>query len=335
MTIICYNMKYMAIEDDRKGALKKLKLLAYNSKSNVETFRTKINNAFFTPFLPNGVERTEHKYGNVECDILSPEIFSSNRIMIYIHGGCFTGGSRAAYRGFCSSIAYKCYSKVILPEYRLAPAHPYPAAIEDIQSVFRAIFAEGQINNDKIPEIIIAADGSGASIASALIFRLTDKYRACIKQIVFFSPWLNISDSSRIISSKKMSDEIISSDVLRKSSSDYTFASNANIPEVSPVMADDQLLQNFPPVFIQMGAKEILLEDATNFTDRMNSLGNTCQLDVWPNMMHMFQLADEYLHESHLALDKVGKIVTKDDAGSKTIQINNSPKLEQSLKSEA
>ena len=136
----------MTGKNDRKGAIKKLKLLTYNSKSNVDTFREKLDANCRTVFLPNNVERNEYKYGNTDCDILVPEIYSSNRIMIYIHGGCFSGGSRVAYRSFCSSLATKCFCRVVVPEFRLSPAFPYPAAIEDIQNVFRAVITEEQVS---------------------------------------------------------------------------------------------------------------------------------------------------------------------------------------------
>ena len=334
----------MTGKNDRKSAIKKLKLLTYNSKSNVDTFREKLDANYKTVFLPNNVERNEYKYGNTDCDILVPEIYSSNRIMIYIHGGCFSGGSRVAYRSFCSSLATKCFCRVVVPEFRLSPAFPYPAAIEDIQNVFRAVFTEEQVsaslNTQKgektlMPEIIIAADGSGASIACALLFNLRERYRNCIKHIVFFSPWLDLSENSKLITTKKLSDEVLSSDILRKSASDYTFSSNTNIPYVSPLLAEDEQLTSFPPTFIQMGEKEILLENARAFCDRLKSLGNKCELDIWPDMMFMFQMADEYLHESHLALDKVGKIITEDSAGDEAVKIENQPKLVSSLSSEA
>lgn len=334
----------MEIQNDRKGAIKKLKLLTYNSKSNLDSFRSKMEAAYKTVFLPNGVERTEYKYGNVDCDILAPEIYSSNRIMIYIHGGCFTGGSRKVYRAFCSSLATKCYCRVVIPEFRLAPAYPCPAAIEDIQSVFRSLFTEEQISaslntekgtSPKLPEIIIAADGSGATIACALLYNLRDRYRNCISHVVLFSPWLNLSESSKILSSKKMCDEIMNADILRKSTSDYTYSENTKIPSVSPLLADDEQLKNFPPTFIQMGEKEILLDDAKEFAKRLTDLGNICELDVWKNMIFMFQMAEDFLHESHLALDKVGKIVTNNNAGIESIEIENKPKLEHSLHSEA
>ena len=130
----------MENKNDRKGAIKKLKLLTFGSKSNVESFRTKLDEGFKTVFLPNGVERTEYKYGNTECDVLAPEIYASNRVMLYIHGGSFVGGSRTAYASFCAALATKCFCRVVVPEYRLAPAFPFPAANEDIQNVFKALF---------------------------------------------------------------------------------------------------------------------------------------------------------------------------------------------------
>lgn len=334
----------MPIQNDRKNAVKKLRLLAFTSKSNADTFRTKLDEGFKTPFLPNGVEASDYKYGAIDCTILSPEIYASNRVMLYIHGGSFVGGSATAYKSFCSSLATKCYCRVVIPSYRLSPAFPYPAANEDIQQVFKSLFTEEQIScslsaekgqKPQLPEIIIAADGSAASIACSLIFNLRDRYRSCISKVILLSPWLNLSSSSRLISSKKMSDEIMSSDVLRKSSSVYTYESNTTSPFVSPLLAEDELLKNFPPVFIQMGSKEILLDEAKQFCDKLIAAGNSCLLDVWPNMMFMFQMADEYLHESHLAVDKIGKIVTEDFSGQEAIQIENKPRLEHSLRSEA
>ncbi len=342
--LICYNIIYMEIQNDRKAAIKKLRLLTYNSKSNIDSFRQKLDETFSTVFLPNGVEKSEYKYGNINCDILAPEIYSSNRVMIYIHGGCFSGGSRKAYRTFCSSLATKCYCRVVIPEFRLAPAYPCPAAIEDIQAVFRALFTEEQIqaslntekgSTPKLPEIIIAADGSGASIACALLYNLRERYKDCISHVVFFSPWLDLSPSSKIMSAKKIADEVLNQDVFKKSVSDYTYSENTKISSVSPLLADDEQLEHFPPVFIQMGSKEILLDDAKAFAERLTQKGIKCELDVWKNMMFMFQMADDCLHESHLALDKVGKIVTQDIAGAQTVEIENKPKLEHSLHSEA
>lgn len=337
-------MLIMANQNDRKSAVKKLKSLTFSSKSNLEVFRTKLEDNFKTVFLPNNVERSDYKYSNITCDVLAPELYASNRVMLYIHGGSFVAGSRASYRSFCASLATKCFCRVIIPEFRLPPENPYPAANEDIQQVFKALFTEEQVacslnaekgQKPKLPEIIIAADGSAAGIACSLIFNLRDRYRHCIKKLILFSPWLDVSEYSKIINTKKITDEIINGDIYRKSVASFIGENSAKNPMISPLLATNEQLANFPEVFIQIGEKEILLEDSMEFQKRLIETGNKCQVDIWPNMMFMFQMADEYLHESHLALDRIGKIVTEIDKNSQGIQIENKPKLEDSLKSEA
>ena len=214
ISLICYTTGrcVMNSNQNRKLAIKKLKLLIYNSKSDVNVFRSKIEEAFYTPFLPNHVECSEHNYGGVKCDVLAPELYSSKRVMLYIHGGSFVGGSRRSWRGFCSMLANKTFSRVVVPEFRLAPAHAFPAAIEDIQNTFRALFTEEQIarsldnsgrTDSELPEIILGADGSGASIAMALLLNLRERYRKSIRKVIFFSPWLNLSETSYLKSNKK------------------------------------------------------------------------------------------------------------------------------------
>lgn len=330
----------MDAKNDLKGAIKKLKHLTFTSKSEVSSFRKKMENEFNSFFLPNGVECSTRKYANIDCDILAPEIYASNRIMLYIHGGSFVGGSRTVYKNFCSSLAAKCFCRVVVPEYRLAPENLYPSPIEDIQEVFRALFTEEQIacslnGENTIPEIIIAADGSAAPIACSFIFNLRERYKKCIKQIIFFSPWLNVSQESKLLTTRKMCDDVMSGDVLRKSSCIFAGETSPGSPFISPLLADDEQLKDFPPLFIQMGEKEILLEDAQNFTNRMTELGNKCTLDVWDKMIYMFQMADEFIHESHLALDKIGWVVTTNQSEHKKMEFQNKPKLEHSLNSEA
>lgn len=337
----------MVEKNNRKAALKKLKTLAYTSKYNEKTYRARIEKAFSVDVLPNHVERTERDFGNVRCDVLVPELYSSKRIMFYVHGGCFVGGSRASYREFCSVLSDKACSRIVVPEYRLAPAYPFPAAIEDVQTAFRVLFTEEQIarsldsngesREENQPEVIIAADGAGASIAIALLLNLRERYRRCIKQVVLFSPWLNLSNSSPLKTGKKVCDEIMSADVLSRSGEVYTYSSNLENPLVSPVFAAKELLEGFPPVYIQCGEKENLLDEAKNFTAMLKECGCDCRLEIWPDMMHLFQMADEYLKESHDALDAFSRIIAGTEKGGNTVRqtFENKPKLEQSLKAEA
>lgn len=363
-TCICYT-NCMA-NTNRKAAIKKLKALIFNSRSDVNVYRAKIESLFKTVFLPNNVERQEKVFGGVTCDFLFPELYSSGRILFYVHGGCFVGGSRASYRNFCAMLANKAYSRTVVPEYRLAPSHPFPAATEDIQLAFRSLFTEEQIahsldSNTKnvrnalntktgetaagvvknateesfVPEIIIAADGAGASIAMSLLLNLRERYRKCIKRVVFFSPWFDLSETSVLRSEKKVSDEVMNSDSYQKCGESYTFASNLVNPLVSPVYASKDLLKDFPPVYIQVGENELLLSDAKKMAGLLREAGSECDIDVWDDMPHLFQLADEYFDEAHDALRKVSTVISGIGALNERQTFENKPRLENSFHSEA
>lgn len=329
---------------DRQAAIKKLRLLMYTPKSDVDTFRMKIEDAFKTVFVPNRVECGDHDYGGIACDLLVPEVYASRRIILYVHGGSFVGGSRASYRAFAASIANAASCRAVVPEMRLAPTHAFPAALEDIQTVFRSLYTEEQvaqsldsdsIASEVLPEIILVADGSGASLALALMLSLRGRFRASVRQIILFSPWLDISSESPVVSAHKLSDEIVSSEDLRRCGDVYTYTANLNNPLVSPLKAAPESFAEFPPIYIQMGEKEILLRDAKKFSELMKSAGVECTLDVWPEMVHLFQMADEYLEESHLAIEKVGEIIIKYGKKSENSVSDGSLQLEHSLHSDA
>ncbi len=309
----------MAFSSDRRSAVKKLKNLFFSQKMEVKDYREKLEEIFGNPILPNNVECAEHNYGGVACDILSPELYNSKRIILYIHGGCFVGGSRKACRPFAAALSSAVSSRAVVPEFRLAPTHAYPASLDDVQSVFRTVYTDELVANsldnghdtDKAkPEIIIMADGSGASIALALVLSLRERFREAIKKVILFSPWLDVSADSKKFKEKKCSDELYSGEAMRRCAELYTFQDNRSIPLVSVLKSTKEQLEGFPPVFIQMGEKEFLLEDAKNFKAMLEEAGCECTLDVWKGMPAMFQLADEYLEESHLAVEKIGKLFT-------------------------
>lgn len=308
----------MSSSKDRQNAVRKLKSLLFTSKSDVSSFRQKIEDTFSNIFLPNGVECSEKDYGKIKCDLLVPEIYSSNRIMIYIHGGSFVGGSRASFRPFAASLANAISGKVVVPEFRLAPAFPFPNGLEDVQNVIQAVYTEQSIalsmNSEDIsqdePELIIAADTSGASIAMAFAFRMNERLRKAVKKIVLFSPWLNFSEDDDIFTGKKIQDEVFTAESVRLCAENYTFQENWKNPQVSPFNAPRELILNLPEIYIQCGRKEIFYDDNVMFAAMLKNAGIICDLDVWPDMMPMFQLADEYLSESHLAIEKIGKLFT-------------------------
>lgn len=307
----------------RQGAIKKLKTLLFTPKSELESFRRKIDEAFSSVYLPNGVEREEKEYGKIKCDVLSPEVFASNRVLIYVHGGSFVAGSRASYRPFASTLANSCAAKAVLPEFRLAPAFPFPNGVEDVEAVFQNVYAELKLllslevydGSPKEPEIIIAADTTGASLALAAISESNEEFKSHVKKIVLFSPWLNFAQDDDMFTQKRVQDEVFTADSVRFCAENYTYEENWKNPLVSPLKMTQEMLSDFPDVFIQCGRKEIFYDNDVIFSDILKKAGVKCELDVWDNMMSAFVLADDFLEESHLAVEKVGKMFTQQSCG--------------------
>lgn len=312
-------MNNMEIKQDRKAALKKIKTLSYSQKVDTESFRKKIEETFSTDYIPGKVEITEKEFGGVSCSIICPELFSANRAMIYIHGGNFIAGSRQSWTSFCSTFATATSTKIILPEFRLAPEHPFPAQAEDIENVFKSVLLSEKINlkmnsTDDIdikedkekPEIIIAADSSGASIALSFLLGLDKKYLSEISKIILLSPILEYSFDDATVALKKLKDEVTNAESIRQCACMYTYESNISSYSVSPIKAEDSLYEGFPEFYIQCGAKELMLPYNKQFELKLARSGVKCTLDIVEDMMFLFQLADESLMEAYESITKIG-----------------------------
>ena len=312
-------MNNMEIKQDRKAALKKIKTLSYSQKVDTESFRKKIEETFSTDYIPGKVEITEKEFGGVSCSIICPELFSANRAMIYIHGGNFIAGSRQSWTSFCSTFATATSTKIILPEFRLAPEHPFPAQAEDIENVFKSVLLSEKINlkmnsTDDInikedkekPEIIIAADSTGASIALSFLLGLDKKYLSEISKIILLSPILEYSFDDATIALKKLKDEVTNAESIRQCACMYTYESNISSYSVSPIKAEDSLYEGFPEFYIQCGAKELMLPYNKQFELKLARSGVKCTLDIVEDMMFLFQLADESLMEAYESITRIG-----------------------------
>ncbi|MBQ9238633.1 MAG: alpha/beta hydrolase [Treponema sp.] len=336
----------MAFSNNRRAAIKRLRLLVPSPRVEIAHFRERLDAEYAVSVLPNRVDYRTCDYGGVPCDMLSPEIYSSKRVVLYVHGGAFVGGSRVAYREFCSLLAHKSFSRVVVPEFRLMPEHPLPDAMDDIRSVFRTLYTEEQVacllaaepgagGSDAWPEFIIAADGSGATIALSFVRSLDAKYRERITRIVLLSPWLNFSPDSLALSAKKKSDDVISTEMLKRCLGYTGWENDAGRAALSIVAATDRELRGFPAVYMQLGGKELLLPDAVQFAERLRQTGGTGTLETVPDMPPLFQFADDYLWEAHDAIDRLGAVVAGTDGTHRCVLIQNKPILEHSRWSEA
>lgn len=314
----------MAFVNNRREAIKKLRALVFTPKSNVFSFREKIEQIFYRLKLPNNVEKSDHNYGGIVCDVLSPEIYSTKRVMLYIHGGSFVGGSRVSWRPLCAKLAHNCFCRVVVPEISLAPENQFAQTVEDVMNVFNALYTEEIVarlldatekDREPKPEIILAADSSGAAAAISFMLKIEQKNRKRISKILLLSPWLNFSPKCNAMTAKKNEDEILSADILKKSSElalGKVYADYESLM-ISPALYPCDDFINFPPIYIQMGENEILLPDIREFAGKIEGAGGKCIIEAVPKMMFMFQMADDFLPEAHDAVIRIGKMIAMSD----------------------
>lgn len=286
---------------DRRSALKKLKCLVFTSRTDLTKFRKRIEARFAHGVLPNYVDCRSVTVHGIPSDMLIPQISSNRKMVLYVHGGSFMGGSKASWRNFCASLANESSSRVLLPDFRLAPEYAFPAAIEDILAVYKRMC-------DHHVDIVFAADGSGAAIALAAALSLPKELRRYFKGMLLFSPWLDLSASS-LIYSVKTKDPLFTQDAFRVCGTHYTYEANLENPLVSPLRADVEHYQNFPPVYIQTGSEELMVPCMKKFEEKLKEAGVECTLEIFDKLFHFFQFDHEDVPQTHLAVEAAGKFI--------------------------
>lgn len=227
---------------------------------------------------------------------------SKMRTILYLHGGGYMVGSIHTHAALASEIASAWRARVLNVNYRLAPEAPFPAALEDAICAYRWLCEQGVAPK----QVIIAGDSAGGGLAIATLLALRDRGEPLPAAAVCFSPWLDLALTGTSFETKAACDPLLHRDDLQFMAQAYLRSEKAEHPLASPLHAD---LQGLPPILIQVGTNEVLLDDAVRFADRAKLAGVDVTLDVWPEMIHVWQLFSFLLPESKQALDAAGKYV--------------------------
>jgi len=285
-----------------KTAGKIFRKAAYNPKTPIRSLRQHYDAVFAVKALPNNIDLRQEEIGTIAADILVPELALGRRTILYAHGGWYSLGSRLASRNLCASLAHESATRLVIPEYRLAPEYPFPTALEDLYNSYAWILRQGTAPS----EVVFAGDGSGAALAISLVHYLETKGVPRPAGVVAISPWVDLTCSGPSFSARKSGDPILSRDALVSLSHQYTYQSNFQNPHVSPIFGDFSL---FPPLFVQYGTEEILRGDAARLAERARAAGVEVVEDAWDGMWHLFQAIDTLTPNAHLAVRKIGQWV--------------------------
>jgi epsilon-lactone hydrolase len=249
--------------------------------------------------LPEKCRREPIKIGEMYAEWLKFPTSREDKVILYFHGGAYEYGSANTHRTLAARIGEGAGVKVLLPEYRLAPEHHFPAAIEDAVEVYHWLISqEFQPKN-----IIFAGDsaGAGLSVVTALVLR--DQNEPLPAGIICLSPWVDLTSSGESYVKNQEEDPYLTVEAVKRAARMYAGEERLDHPLISPVFAD---LTGLPPMFIQSGSDEILQSDAEKLAAKARLCGVNVTLRTWDGMWHVWQISGKFLPEARNAIKEIG-----------------------------
>jgi epsilon-lactone hydrolase len=231
-----------------------------------------------------------------------PDDCVPGRAVVYFHGGGYATGTIESARGLSSHLARATRARVLAVDYRLAPEHPLPAAIDDAVTAYRFAISAGHA-----PEAIaLCGDSSGGGLALATLVALRDLGDPLPRTAICLSPWTDLTLSGRSLQANRDADPMVSASTLALMADAYLGAVDRRTPTASPLFAD---LAGLPPLLLQVGSTELLLDDSTRFAERAEAAGVDVTLEIWDDVFHVWQSFADLLPEARDAIARVGSYV--------------------------
>ena len=281
--------------------LKQQKRMLLLHKNNTQFLRSFFEKGTQFAPLPALFKAKKVQLGNVptmQIDNLRPDK-NPKRILVYIHGGGFVIGSPKSYKGYVASLCQSAQANfAYIPDYRLAPEARFPAAIDDVFAVWQDIVEKYQDY-----EIVLGGDSAGGNLALALCVRARDAGVALPQRVYLLSPWLDLTLTSPSHEKQDHRDPFLGTYFLERDfARHYVQERDRKSPQISPLFAD---FTGLPPFYVQVGSKEVLLDDSREFARKAKLQGVDVQLDIWTGMWHAWTVVP-FVPESKTALKKAG-----------------------------
>lgn len=219
----------------------------------------------------------------------------SKKVVLHIHGGVFFLGGPDTHRALASQIAAQTGATVFVLDYPLSPEHIYPTAVNAVTDAYMALIKAGHDAKD----IIISGDSCGGNLALAAVIALRDEKIILPSALILMSPFLDLTLSGESMQLNKNLDAMLNRELLAQGSQYYVGDYPLDHPLVSPLFAD---LSGLPPTLVQVGSKEILLDDANRFKALADAAGNDIELNIYPGMWHVFQMFSAWVSMAEQAI---------------------------------
>lgn len=254
--------------------------------------------------LPEGVKTSAVTAGGVLAEWVEHPDCNSDAVFLLFHGGGYSAGGPATHRRFAAYISQATNMKVMVPDYRLAPEHPFPAGVHDCLSVYGALLSDG------VParRIAFGGDSAGGGMAASTLLAMREAGVPMPSSLIMIAPWLDLTNSSPSYQSNAENDPSTSHERHAEIAPWYYDQADPKNPMISPMFAD---LKGFPPTLLQVGDIEVMIDDSKVFADHAKKAGVEVDLQVWPRMWHIWHQRMPDLPEAREGFDKIGAFVKK------------------------
>ena len=251
----------------------------------------------------DGVRFEEVDSGPVQGWWCHPENAVQDRAILFLHGGAYIQGSPRAYRGFASQIATRARAATFALQYPLAPEHPFPAAPKTALVAYRWLTESG------FSKIALVGDSAGGGLALVTLAQIAaDKALTQAVAGVMFSPWTDLSQSGSSMGDPRVTEPLLNRDMIVGAARTYLGSALPRHPGASPLFGR---FAGLPPLLIQVGSDEILLDDSFRFARLAANAGVPVKLEIWERLHHVFQLNSTELVSARRALDRAGEFLEK------------------------
>jgi monoterpene epsilon-lactone hydrolase len=280
-----------------------LRQSAFPADSDVYEQRRLLKELLSAQPLPADVTVTAGELGAVPTAEITVDGVESRHVVLYFHGGVYAMGEAALAADLASQVGRRTDAKVISVEYRLAPEHPYPAAVDDALAAYEALLNNGIAPSD----IVFAGESAGGGLAIATLVNARDHGLPLPAAAFVMSPMTDLTLAGATMETRREADPLLTAEALQARITDYTSGQDAALALISPLFAD---LSGLPPLIIQAGTHEVLLDDAVRLAQEAITADVEVTLDITPGVPHVFQAYSALLDEAAAALDRAGQILS-------------------------
>jgi hypothetical protein len=229
---------------------------------------------------------------------------AEDAVLLYLHGGAYISGNPQGYRALAAELARAAGARGIALDYRLAPEHPFPAAVDDAVAGYEALLERGFAPG----RIVIAGDSAGGGLTAATLIALRDKGVPLPAAALLISPWADLTGKAASLTTKAAEDPTLTAKALRISAEYYLGGQGADHPLASPVLAD---FSGLPPLLIQVGSIEVLLDDSLALAAAAGRSNAPVRLEIWPDMPHVWHAFAFMLPEGRKAIETAGAFLSR------------------------